>query len=86
MPEGEDARIVEAALRLKNEKIAQPILLGPRDAIASRGTSLDGIEIIDPRNDARLKSYGEALCGRAFLDDAGDGDEAGEPSRSISAA
>ncbi len=61
LPEGEDARIVAAALRLKNEKIAQPILLGARDAIAP-GTSLDGIEIIDPRSDARLEPYGAALA------------------------
>ncbi len=59
LPEGEDARIVEAALRLKNEKIAQPILLGARDAIPSQGTSLN---VIDPRNDARIKAYGEACA------------------------
>ncbi len=59
LPEGEDARIVEAALRLKNEKIAQPILLGARDAIPSQGTSLD---VIDPRKNARIKTYGEACA------------------------
>jgi phosphate acetyltransferase len=62
LPEGDDARIVEAALRLKNEKLARPILLGARDAIASQGTSLEGIEIADPRSDARLTSYGEACA------------------------
>ena len=61
LPEGEDARIVEAAARLKNEKIAQPILLGAREMIAAHGTSLDGIDVIDPRSDARLNAYGEAL-------------------------
>ena len=62
LPEGDDARIVEAALRLKNEKLARPILLGARDAIASQGTSLEGIELADPRSDARLKSYGESCA------------------------
>ena len=64
LPEGEDARIVAAALRLKNENIAQPILLGAPDEIAraARGIALDGITLIDPRHDARLKSYGEACA------------------------
>jgi phosphate acetyltransferase len=54
LPEGEDPRIVEAALRLKNENLAKPILLGAKDAPA-------GIETMDPRSDARLSSYGSAL-------------------------
>ncbi len=55
LPEGDDARIVEAALRLKNEKIAQPILLGAMEVPA-------GIISVDPRNDAHLKSYGDACA------------------------
>ena len=66
LPEGEDARIVAAALRLQNEKIAQPILLGVPEEIASVargiGGSPDGIVVIDPRHDARLKSYGETCA------------------------
>jgi len=66
LPEGEDARIIAAAVRLKNEKLAQPILLGAPDAtvkIAAKiGLSLDGIELIDPRNDARLHAYGAACA------------------------
>jgi phosphate acetyltransferase len=64
LPEGEDARIVAAALRLNKEKIARPILLGAPDEIRSVvsgiGGSLDGIELFDPRHDARVKAYGEA--------------------------
>jgi phosphate acetyltransferase len=45
LPEGEDARVVEAALRLKNEKIAEPIVLTAAEL----------------RSDARLNVYGEAL-------------------------
>ncbi len=67
LPEGDDARIVAAAAHLKSEKIAQPILLGAADAIATvaaqAGISLDGITTIDPHNDARLSSYGAALAG-----------------------
>jgi len=64
LPEGEDARIVAAAARLKAEKIAQPILLGNADGIAkaAAGVSLDGIEIVDPRGDTRLKAYGAACA------------------------
>ncbi len=66
LPEGEDARVVAAALRLRDEKIAQPILLGNPDEIANVasgiGGSLDGIVLIDPRTDARLGAYGEACA------------------------
>lgn len=68
LPEGDDARIVAAAARLKNEKLARPILLGARDAVEQAAremkVSLDGIEIADPRQDARLESYGAALASR----------------------
>lgn len=66
LPEGDDARIVAAAARLKNEKIAQPILLGATGTIgtiaAQAGVSLDGITIVDPRSNAKLQSYGAALA------------------------
>ena len=64
LPEGDDARIVAAAATLKSEKIARPILLGTTDAVgkAAAGVSLDGIEIVDPRSDARLQTYGKALA------------------------
>jgi phosphate acetyltransferase len=64
LPEGEDARIVAAAVRLKAEKIAQPILLGNADAIAkaAANVSREEIEIVDPRSDARLKAYGAACA------------------------
>ncbi|WP_027400543.1 phosphate acetyltransferase [Anaerovorax odorimutans] len=50
--EGSDPRILEAASRLKQEKILEPILLGNpkevQDAAQKNGFSIDGIEIIDP--------------------------------------
>lgn len=66
LPEGDDARIVAAAARLKAGRLARPVLIGAADAvgkIASReNVSLEGIDIVDPRSDARLKSYGAALA------------------------
>src|SRR5262245_7998211 len=63
--EDDDARIVSAAASLKAEKHARPVLIGATDVIseiARQGkVSLDGIDIVDPRSDARLKSYGAAL-------------------------
>jgi phosphate acetyltransferase len=50
--EGADPRILEAASRLKQEAILEPILLGNpkeiREASEKYGFSIDGIEIIDP--------------------------------------
>jgi phosphate acetyltransferase len=66
LPEGDDPRIVAAAIRLKREKIARPILLGAPDALLTIADdlkiSLDGIEIVDPRTDGRLQKYGGALA------------------------
>ena len=65
LPEGEDARIVSAAARLKADKLARPLLIGAVDTIGKiagqEKVSLDGIDVVDPRSDARLKSYGAAL-------------------------
>ena len=65
LPEGDDARIVAAAARLKAGKLARPVLVGAPDAIGKmagqENVSLDGIDIVDPRSDARLKHYGAAL-------------------------
>ena len=65
LPEGDDARIVSAAARLKADKLARPVLIGAADTIGKiagqEEVSLDGIDVVDPRSDARLKSYGAAL-------------------------
>jgi phosphate acetyltransferase len=66
LPEGEDARIVAAAARLRDQYLARPILLGDiaalRTVASDLKVSLDGIETADPRQDARLQSYGAALA------------------------
>jgi phosphate acetyltransferase len=50
--EGLDPRILEAASRLKKEKILEPILLGNPEAIRAAsqkyGFPVDGMEIVDP--------------------------------------
>ena len=66
LPEGEDARVVAAAARLKSEKIAQPVLLGVHGTIGKiaveAGLSLDGLELVDPRSDPKLQTYAAALA------------------------
>ena len=66
LPEGDDARIVAAAVRLKQQELAQPILLGPPDAIEKIASdlkvSLEGIATIDPRTDTRLQKYGAVIA------------------------
>jgi phosphate acetyltransferase len=66
LPEGEDARVLAAARSLIEREIAQPIVLGARDAItkaaSAAGITLDGIETADPRADPRAPSYGGACA------------------------
>jgi phosphate acetyltransferase len=61
LPEGGDERIVAAARRLQDDRIALPVLLGARadiDAAAARaGVSLAGLETVDPQASARLDAY-----------------------------
>ena len=54
LPEGEDPRIVDAARRLKKENLAEPILLG--------ANAIGGIATADPRYDARMKGYADAVA------------------------
>ena len=61
MPEGDDPRILQAARRLDDEGIAQPILVGARAALeeagASAGVSLDAIESVSPAESSALDAY-----------------------------
>jgi phosphate acetyltransferase len=67
LPEGDDIRVLQAARGLIEREIAAPIVLGARDAIeqvaAQHKLSLAGIELIDPKRDARTVQYG-AACAR----------------------
>jgi phosphate acetyltransferase len=66
LPEGEDTRVLAAARSLIDREIAHPIVLGAPDAIAQAantgGVDLRGIELADPRADARVQGYGAACA------------------------
>lgn len=49
LPEGDDPRTLEAAERVLAEGVANLIILGDAEAIASSGRALEGARIIDPR-------------------------------------
>lgn len=65
LPEGEDARIREAAHLINKEKIAKIILLGDENTIrkefAANNWDLEGIELINPETSAKLAEYTELL-------------------------
>ena len=61
LPEGTDERILAAARRLKDDGIAEPIVLGKdeevRQAADKAGVSLTGIDVIDPRQSEKVETY-----------------------------
>jgi phosphate acetyltransferase len=59
LPEGEDPRILAAARRLKDEGLADPVVLG---AATDAGVDLRGLTVIDPPTDPRLNAYGAAAA------------------------
>lgn len=81
--EGTDARILEAASRLKSEGILDPVLLGAPDKVRAAaekgGFDIGGIEIVDPENydgieqmvaklvELRKGKMDEAACRAALL-------------------
>jgi phosphate acetyltransferase len=66
LPEGEDGRVLRAARRLTDERIASPILIGSARAVAEAAAAagVDGsdIAVVDPAVDARVDAYGAALA------------------------
>ncbi len=63
LPEGRDERIIQAARRLKDQHIAQPIVLGTpaqiEAAIEKAGVNLNGIETINPKQSEKLDAYAQ---------------------------
>ena len=63
LPEGRDERIIQAARRLKDEDIAQPVVLGKPEqleaAIEKADVKLDGIRTINPKKSDKLDVYAE---------------------------
>ena len=61
LPEGNDERIVKAAILAQEGGFAKPILLGKRCEIEKFGMDVSNIEIIDPDNYERRGDYANAL-------------------------
>ncbi len=61
--EGEDSRVVEAAAKCVEEKVAKIILLGNAEEIAGRNPDVDlsGVEIVDPLTSPKLADYANLL-------------------------
>ena len=68
LPEGRDERIIRAARRLKDQDIAQPIVLGKPEhievAIKKVGVGLDRIKTINPQKSDKLGLYAEKYSSR----------------------
>ncbi len=67
LPEGEEPRILRAAQRVLDERIAHPILLGRSEEIRRRagelGVDPSGADVIDVDRSERLDAYAAALRG-----------------------
>ncbi|MBN1436218.1 MAG: phosphate acetyltransferase [Sedimentisphaerales bacterium] len=66
LPEGSDERIIAAARRIKDEGIANPIVLGKPEKIAEAakqaGVKIDDITTLNPREADNLDQYAQAYC------------------------
>jgi phosphate acetyltransferase len=62
-PEGNDARVIQAAIALQNEGIATPVLLGKRPEIgkvaAGNGWDISSLKLIDPEFSDQLEHLTE---------------------------
>ena len=65
LPEGDEKRTVQAAAYVKQNGIAEPVLLGKRELILAAanetGADISGIAMIDPCESDRLNAYAQAL-------------------------
>ena len=64
-PEGPDARILEAAARLKKDGFLTPILIGNVDAVKAAaekgGFDIEGLEILDPATSDMMEGMVEKM-------------------------
>ncbi len=71
LPEGDDLRVLQAAVRLRDERLAQPVLLGCPETMqttaAAAGMQLDDLTLIDPRADKDFDRYVDAYASRREL-------------------
>jgi malate dehydrogenase (oxaloacetate-decarboxylating)(NADP+) len=65
LPEGHNPVIIRAAYQTRREGIADPVLLGDPDDINAMAAELqiclEGIEIVDPRNNPHMEAFEEKL-------------------------
>ena len=61
-PEGNDARIVQAARCITDEQIAKCVLLGTPEEISAHGVDLTGIQTIDPQTSELAEKYADKLA------------------------
>jgi phosphate acetyltransferase len=63
LPEGNEKRVIEAAIQLNSAKIAKPVLLGEEkeiyDLCSSTGKDLGDISLINPANNSRSDDFSE---------------------------
>lgn len=64
LPEGEDERILKAAVISAKEKIAHPIVLGKEQALREKASEkgLKGLKILNPRDSPDLDRYVAMYC------------------------
>ncbi|MFC1677726.1 phosphate acetyltransferase [Planctomycetota bacterium] len=67
-PEGRDERLIQAARKLKDDGLAEPVLLGSAEQIAQAtakaGVDIADIEVIAPKQSDKLESYAESYAAR----------------------
>ena len=65
LPEGDEPRTVQAAVKITQEKIARPILLGDparvKAVAAEKGVDVSNIEIVNPLTSPKAAEYTNAL-------------------------
>jgi phosphate acetyltransferase len=61
LPEGDDPRTLEAAIKIRDLDIAKPIVLANPEAVEKSGFDLSGIEIVDPKTSPRRQHYADTL-------------------------
>jgi phosphate acetyltransferase len=73
LPDGQDERVLNAARRLLDQNIAQPIVLGNAErmseAAAKANLLLDGLSAIDPAVSPQVDAYASAYARRRNVED-----------------
>jgi phosphate acetyltransferase len=64
-PEAHEDKILQAVRKARDMFIAYPILLGKKEVVAAQGDnlgiSLEGIDIVDPEDEAKIENYAAAF-------------------------